>query len=83
MRDGGNLRSLFQGGFTTGGTGQGMRICAHVVRHAYGLTDYDQALNVGYVGARLLTDYFVAWVHWPIVRDAAPQQNGSGCISMP
>ncbi|MFP4439254.1 MAG: hypothetical protein ACLFVO_18590 [Chloroflexaceae bacterium] len=43
-----------------------------MVRHAYGLTDHDQALSAGYVGARLLTDDVVAWVHWPIVRDAAP-----------
>ncbi|MFP4437270.1 MAG: ATP-binding protein [Chloroflexaceae bacterium] len=62
----GHLSDLFQGGFTTGGTGLGMRICADFVRNAYGLTNIDQGISSGYLGARLLNNYFVAWFHWPI-----------------
>ncbi len=65
----GDLSNLFQGGFTTQGIGLGMRICADFMRNAYGLTDIDQGLSTGYLGARLLDNYFVAWFHWPIAGD--------------
>lgn len=65
----GRLGDLFRGGFTTGGSGQGMHICANFVMNAYGLQTVDQALDQGYVGAANREGYFVNWVHWPIVPD--------------
>jgi signal transduction histidine kinase len=68
-RGGEQLSWLFAGGFTTGGTGLGMRICADFVTNAFGLASLDAAVQGGYVGARLLGSAFVAWFHWPIVAD--------------
>ncbi|MEM9490912.1 MAG: ATP-binding protein [Myxococcota bacterium] len=64
-RFGGDIRSLFEGGFTTGGHGLGMRICGDIVTHGYGLDSLQTALDHGYLGARLVADCFVAWFHWP------------------
>ena len=65
----GNMSQLFAGGFTTGGNGLGMRICADCVAHGYGLSSPDEARENGYLGAKLVADYFVAWFHWPARRD--------------
>jgi signal transduction histidine kinase len=64
-----NLGELFRGGFTTGGTGVGLRICADFVNNAYGIHSFEKGLSGGYFGAQLLGDYFVNWVHWPMVAD--------------
>lgn len=64
-RFGDDLGGLFRGGFTTGGTGLGMSICAEFVMHAYGVDSLDEALGGRYVGARLEDDRFLAWFHWP------------------
>jgi signal transduction histidine kinase len=61
----GELSTLFQGGFTIGGTGDGLSICAEFVANAYGLVNIHEAIRDGYVGARLHEEQFVAWVHWP------------------
>jgi hypothetical protein len=58
---------LFRGGFTTGGHGVGARICADFCAHAFGISDFDEALQGGYFGACWIGDYFAAWFHWPIV----------------
>jgi len=60
---------LFQGGFTTGGNGLGMRICADFVCNAYGLDSVDQGLTEGHFGATLLADHFTVWFHWPIAAE--------------
>jgi len=60
---------LFAGGFTTGGSGLGMSICAQFVANAYGLQDTAQALDERYLGASRLDDCFVAWFHWPVAAD--------------
>lgn len=65
----GNLSDLFRGGFTTGGSGLGMRICADFVNNAYGILEFDVGLAGGYFGARCIGEYFVNWLHWPIVAD--------------
>ena len=59
-----NLSTLYEGGFTTGGHGVGMRICADFVMHGYGLASVQDALQGGYLGIKLIDDYFVAWFHW-------------------
>lgn len=61
--------ALFHGGFTTGGSGLGLRICADFVANAYGLATVDQALAGGHLGAAIVQGQFVAWVHWPIAAD--------------
>lgn len=58
---------LFHGGFTTGGSGLGMRICTDFICNAYGLPSVEQALNKGYLGVRFIDDYFIAWFHWPVI----------------
>lgn len=65
---GGELSQVFQGGYTTGGTGPGLRICADLVSHGYGLASLRAALERGDLGARLIGDRFVAWFHWPARR---------------
>ncbi|HEU5011714.1 MAG TPA: ATP-binding protein [Roseiflexaceae bacterium] len=64
-----HLGDLFEGGFTTGGTGLGMRICADIVGNAYGVPDVEQCIQGGYVGAGLIDSFFVNWFHWPAVGD--------------
>lgn len=59
-----NLAQLFLGGFTTGGHGVGMRICADFVVHGYGLENVQHAIDEGYLGIKLVQDYFVVWFHW-------------------
>lgn len=60
---------LFQGGFTTGGSGLGLRICADFICNAYGLPSVDHALEHGHLGAAFHAGHFIAWVHWPIAGD--------------
>ncbi len=63
------LGALFAGGFTTGGQGLGLRICADFVGNAYGLSNAEQGLAEGHFGALIQDDYFMTWVHWPIAAD--------------
>jgi hypothetical protein len=58
---------LFRGGFTTGGHGVGIRICADFCGHAFGISDFDEAYRGGYFGARWINDMLAFWFHWPIV----------------
>jgi signal transduction histidine kinase len=60
---------LFHGGFSTTGSGLGLRICADFVCNAYGLAGVEQGLTEGHLGVAFLADQFVAWVHWPIAAD--------------
>jgi len=60
---------LFYGGFTTGGNGLGMRICADFVCNAYGLATVEQGLQQRYFGVVLGDAYFITWFHWPTVAD--------------
>jgi len=68
---GDELSRVFEGGYTTGGYGLGLRICGDFVTHGYGLPSLRVALDDGYLGARLVRDTFVAWFHWPARRSAA------------
>ncbi|PDV99727.1 ATP-binding protein [Candidatus Chloroploca asiatica] len=60
---------LFHGGFTTDGSGLGLRICADFVCNAYGLNDVAQGLAEGHFGIVLAHNHFVAWFHWPVAAD--------------
>ncbi len=68
-RYGSELGNLFRGGFTTGGTGLGMRICGDFVTNAYGVYPLDEGVKKGYIGATLIDNFFVNWFHWPIAAD--------------
>ena len=57
--------SLF-GGFTTTGSGYGLRIVSELVGSAYGIASVKRLVESGHVGATLLEDRFVAWFHWPL-----------------
>jgi signal transduction histidine kinase len=61
-----SLSDIFNGGFTTGGHGMGLRICADFCSQAYGLPDFELAKTVGYFGAKWLGEDFAAWFHWPL-----------------
>jgi hypothetical protein len=65
---GDDLSRVFEGGYTTGGYGLGLRICGDFVTHGYNLPSLRAALGDGYLGARLIRDTFVAWFHWPARR---------------
>lgn len=67
---GDDLSRVFEGGYTTGGYGLGLRICGDFVTHGYNLPSLRVALGEGYLGARLIRDTFVAWFHWPARRGA-------------
>ena len=69
-RFGDRLSWVFEGGFTTGGHGLGLRICADLVRHAYSLVSVDRALEHGLLGAQVVQQHYVAWFHWPARRHA-------------
>jgi len=66
---GGELHALFSGGLTTGGSGEGLRICADFILRAYGLPSLADALQQGYLGVAQPDDRFIVWVHWPIAGD--------------
>ena len=57
--------SLFEG-FTTSGSGFGLRIVSDLVARAYGVASLRTLTAEGYVGARVVGDTFVSWFHWPL-----------------
>ncbi len=65
-RFGENMGNVLRGGFTTGGNGLGLRICADFCAQAYGVSNFDMALKGGYFGAELQDDLFLIWFHWPL-----------------
>ena len=54
------------GGFSTTGSGYGLRIVADLVGSAYGVTSPEQLVRGGYFGAALVDVGFVSWFHWPL-----------------
>lgn len=66
-RVGTDWRTLFAGGFTTGGTGLGLRICASYVAECYGLPGTQQAVARQYLAATVTEEAFVAYFHWPLL----------------
>lgn len=57
--------SLF-GGFTTTGSGCGLRIVSELVGSAYGIASVKRLVEGGHIGTTLLDGRFVAWFHWPL-----------------
>lgn len=65
---GGNLGKLYRGGVTRGGHSIGLAMCAEIVASACGLTDPDEAVERGYIGATVSGLRYSAWFHWPIYK---------------
>ncbi len=68
-RFGDELVGLFEGTYSTTGSGLGLRICADMVGNAYGVDDAEDCAAAGYVGALLGDGVFAAWAHWPLAGD--------------
>jgi K+-sensing histidine kinase KdpD len=64
-----DLGRLFEGGFTIGGSGIGLSVCARMVTRAYGVESVRRAIEAGYVGAEVRDGEFIAWMHWPVWHD--------------
>ncbi len=68
--DRGDLRTLFQPGVSSTGSGLGLTVVLDFVLNAYGLGGRSQALEGDYLGAHLTPeDDFVVWFHWPVAED--------------
>lgn len=65
QRYGESLKTLFTGGSAADGRGLGLGICAEIVVHVSRLSSVEQAVEGGYLGIRLLDDWFVVWFLWP------------------
>jgi signal transduction histidine kinase len=57
--------ALFEG-YTTSGSGHGLRIVGDLVGRAYGVPSTKALIEGGYVGAKILEDGFLGWFHWPL-----------------
>jgi len=61
----GDVSVLLEGGRSTTGSGLGLRICTDFVAHAFGVRSAKEAIQAGYLGARILDGEFLGWFHWP------------------
>ena len=61
----GDVGVLLQGGRSTTGSGLGLRICTDFVAHAFGVRSATEAIQAGYLGARIVEGEFLVWFHWP------------------
>lgn len=66
------LDPLFAPRVSSTGSGFGLTVVADFVAGAFGLRDKAEAIEGGYVGARLDGEVFRVWFHWPIANDALP-----------
>ncbi|MCB9753137.1 MAG: HAMP domain-containing histidine kinase [Myxococcales bacterium] len=69
---GGDLSKLYQGGFTRGGHGIGLSLCAEIVGAAVGVREQDELLTRGYIGAEVHDHRYLAWFHWPVYSPGQP-----------
>jgi signal transduction histidine kinase len=65
-----DLKTLFQVGVSSTGSGYGLHVAAEFVAHAFGLASPEEAVADRYLGANLIADQFAIWFHWPIVAEA-------------
>ena len=56
----------YRTGTTRGGQGLGLANAAAFVAAAFGLDVPDDAVEGGYLGARLVEGRYLAWFHWPV-----------------
>jgi len=64
---GADTNAVFEARTTTRGNGYGLHIVVEFVTAAFGLHSEREALDSGYVGARLENNHFIVWFHWPTV----------------
>ena len=64
-----DMQTLFRAGVSTTGSGYGLNVAAEFVTNAFGLSNPQDAVAGGYLGARLLHEQFAIWFHWPIVAE--------------
>ncbi len=64
-KTGNDLQKLFRGGLTRGGHGIGLSGCADFVASSFGVLPED-ALELDYLGAKVIDSRYYAWFHWPI-----------------
>jgi hypothetical protein len=69
---GGDLKKLFLGGLTRGGHGIGLSNCADFVAASFGFSQ-EEALDQGYLGAKIIEDHYYAWFHWPRYKQGTHQ----------
>ncbi len=61
---GADLKKLFLGGLTRGGQGIGLTNCTDFVAASFGIAP-QEALDKGYLGAKIIDMRYYAWFHWP------------------
>ena len=61
----GDSNELF-GSFTTTGSGHGLRIVGELVGRAYGVPSTAALIARGYIGAKVIDEGFLTWLHWPL-----------------
>jgi len=66
-RFGSNWSELFRSGYTTGGSGFELSICADCVSRAYQVHTFEALVAGRYLGAEARGDAFLAWVFWPLM----------------
>lgn len=74
----GELSQLFKGGHTRGGHGVGLNNCANFVATSFGI-NVDEALEGGYLGAKVVGDVYYAWFHWPSYIPQSPDEPVCDC----
>ena len=71
LKVGADLRPLFRGGVTNGGHGIGLSNCADFLAASFGLRAPQEAVERGYLGAKVIEDQYHAWFHWPVLLPSA------------
>jgi signal transduction histidine kinase len=76
---GDNLGRLFEGGITRGGHGLGLSSCADFVAASFGTETIQEAIQEGYLGAKIIDDQYYAWFHWPAYVASDPNEPICEC----
>jgi hypothetical protein len=75
---GDDLTLLFQGGYTRSGQGIGLSNCSDLVAASFGLSP-SEAIEGGYLGAKIFDDTYYAWFHWPIYLSEDENEQSCHC----
>jgi hypothetical protein len=60
-------KALYKGGITNGGNGIGLANCAEIVAAGFSI-DPSDAIEQGYVGAKVIDSTYFGWFHWNAVQ---------------
>lgn len=64
---GNNAQVLYKGGITNGGNGIGLANCAEIVSASFSIKP-SEAIEQGYVGAKVIGSRYYGWFHWNAVQ---------------